>query len=307
MNKLPLLERFHSRLIALERRAPLTAETYRTEIRKFLDWLEKEKLCMEDGLSARDLGSYLAFRRKVDKLDSRSIAKAISALRSFFRFLEDEGHGAYINIADDLESPRQKDRLPLFHNKEDVELLLSKINVKSPLGIRNRAIYELMYSGGLRISEVVSLKITDVFIDKQLARVHGKGNKERLVIFGPEAAYWLKSYLNESRPLLLKARLSRVLFVNKNGDKLSRKGIWKNYSKLAKEAAIITKPHALRHSFATELLKGGADLRSVQELLGHAEIVTTQIYTHVDQGRLRDSHKKYLPTLKNYRAVNDVQ
>ena len=298
MDKQILLERYYSRLVALERRAPLTAETYRFEIRRFLDWIEGENLSPDCGLS--DVTRYLAHRRGDDGIDSRSVAKAISALRSFSRFLEDEGHSGSAGFASLLEIPRRADRLPQVHRKEDVDRLLSLINTDSPLGIRNRALYEFIYSAGLRISEAVFLNIGDLFLSRKTARVTGKGNKERLVIFGPDAAFWLKRYIDEARPQLLKGRAGKALFVNRSGKRLSRKGIWKNYCSLALQAGLSTKLHTLRHTFATELLAGGADLRSVQELLGHADISTTQIYTHVDSSRLRDSHRKYLPRLKSW-------
>lgn len=299
MNKLPILERYYSRLIALERRAPLTAETYRFEIRRFLDWLDAEKLSPETAELA-DVTRYLSRRRNVDGIDSRSVAKAISALRSFSRFLESEGMDGAVGFATLLQIPRREDRLPEVHRKEDVDHLLSKIKTDTPLGIRNRALYELVYSAGLRISEAVSLNSGDLFFSKNLARVKGKGKKERLVVFGHEAEFWLKRYMNEARQTLLGARTSRALFVSRSGKRLSRKGVWKNYRALALESGLSTKLHTLRHTFATELLAGGADLRSVQELLGHAEITTTQIYTHIDTARLRDSHRKYLPKLKGW-------
>jgi integrase/recombinase XerD len=299
VNNQSLLERYYSRLIALERRAPLTAETYRFEIRRFLEWLEGEKLSPW-AAGVTDVTRYLAHRRNVDGIDSRSVAKAISALRSFSRFLADEDNRGQADFASLLQIPHHEDRLPEVHRKEDVDSLLSGINTQSPLGIRNRALYELIYSAGLRVSEAVSLKLADLFLSENLARVTGKGSKERLVVFGPDAAFWLKRYLTESRPKLLKNKNARALFISRNGRRLSRKGIWKNYSALAIQVGLSTKLHTLRHTFATELLAGGADLRSVQELLGHAEISTTQIYTHIDSARLRDSHRKYLPKLKSW-------
>ena len=304
-----LLERYYSRLLALERLTLLTAKTYRFEIRMFLDWLEGKKLSLTaeagegDTVKINDVTSYLSYRRNVDGIDSRSVAKAISALRSFFRFLEDEGHEGSPAFASLLQIPRRTDRLPQVHRKEDVDRLLSLIETETPRGIRDRALYELIYSAGLRISEAVFLNTGDLFISKNIARVTGKGNKERLVLFGPDAAFWLKRYMTEARPKLLGRRTANALFLNKSGRRYSRKGIWKNYAGLAIQAGLSTKLHTLRHTFATELLAGGADLRSVQELLGHAEISTTQIYTHVDAGRLRDSHRKYLPRLKGWSAA----
>jgi len=301
-----LLERYYTRLIALERRSLLTAKTYRFEIRRFLEWMEKRELLFATGdekeniVSLKDITAYLTQRRCVDGIDSRSVAKAISALRSFFRYLEDNGYKGCSAFASLLQIPRRVDRLPQVHRREDVDRLLSIIKTDSPLGIRNRALYELIYSSGLRISEAASLNAEDLFLSKFIARVTGKGNKERLVLFGPEAEFWLKRYVTEVRPALLGKGNGKALFLNKSGKRISRKGIWKNYTGLAIEAGLSTKLHTLRHTFATELLAGGADLRAVQELLGHSEITTTQIYTHVDSGRLRDSHRKYLPRLKGW-------
>jgi integrase/recombinase XerD len=310
VKKQALLERYYSRLIALERRAPLTAETYRFEIRRFLDWLETENLSAADEKSGQaeperamgcsDITRYLNHRRTDDGIDSRSVAKAISALRSFFRFLADERLRSD-NCAPLLEPPRGTVRLPSVLKKGEADRLLALIDTRTPLGIRNRALYELIYSAGLRISEAVSLNARDLVLAEGLARVRGKGGRERLVVFGPDAVFWLSRYLGEARPAILKSRNSAALFVGRGGRRLSRKGIWKNYGSLAKQTGLSSKVHTLRHTFATELLSGGADLRAVQELLGHASIVTTQIYTHVDASFLKDSHRKFLPKLKELR------
>ena len=265
MDKQSLLKNYYSRLITLERRAPLTAETYRFEIRRFLDWLEGEKLSlgntaaeagngMVKSADLEDVTRYLAHRRSVDGIDSRSVAKAISALRSFFRFLEDGGYNGPSRFVSLLQIPRRADRLPEVHRREDVDRLLSLINTETPLGIRNRALYELIYSAGLRISEAVALNLEALFFSENIARVIGKGSKERLVIFGPDAAFWLKRYISEARPELLGVRHAKALFLNRSGRRLSRKGIWKNYTTLAIQAGLSTKLHTLRHTFATELL-----------------------------------------------------
>jgi integrase/recombinase XerD len=303
VDALTLLDRYHSRLIALERRAPLTAETYCAEIRRFLLWLESEKLTAGQGGDNRrqadfsDLSRYLELRRNVDGIDSRSAAKALSALRSFFRFLVEE-HISGDNGVSLLEAPRRGGRLPAVLNEGEADKVLALIDVQTPLGIRNRALYELIYSAGLRVSEAVALDTMDLFLSEGTARVMGKGRKERLVVFGPDAVFWLRRYLAEVRPALLGRRQSQALFVTRSGKRLSRKGIWKNYAALAGEAGISSKLHTLRHTFATELLAGGADLRSVQELLGHVNIATTQVYTHVNQSLLKESHRRYLPRLK---------
>jgi integrase/recombinase XerD len=294
---------FYSRLIAQERRSPLTAETYQAEARRFLEWLEAENLKVES-VESPDLVRYLDRRRNGDRIDSRSAAKVISILRSFFRFAVDE-FVRKDNPASILEMPRRSRRLPELLSREAVERVLDTMDAKTPLGLRDRAIFELIYSAGLRVSEAVSLNLRDLDMPSGssgknaggLARVRGKGNKERLVVFGNAAASWLRRYLEESRPKLTGRFHSPALFIGRSGKRLSRKGIWKNYAKFTALAGTSSRIHTLRHSFATELLSGGADLRSVQELLGHSDLTTTQIYTHVDASLLRENHRRFLPRL----------
>jgi integrase/recombinase XerD len=290
-----LLDRFYTRLISLERRAVLTAETYKFEIRRFLEYLEVFGIEVSV-LGPEDLVRYLEHRRLQDHIDSRSVGKAVSCLRSFFRFTVDEGIRKD-NPAAILESPRRRMRLPGVLSRETVERILGAADTGTPLGIRNRALYELIYSAGLRISEAVALNLQDVDIPGHIARVLGKGGKERLVIFGPGPAQWLKRYLTEARPRLAGKRRSSAFFVGRTGKRLSRKGMWKNYTPFAAMAGAGSRLHTLRHTFATEMLAGGADLRSVQELLGHSDLATTQIYTHVDVSLLRESHRRYMPNL----------
>lgn len=297
MQKSELLNRFSSRLVAIERRAVLTRECYCLEIRRFLSYLEDEKIPLENA-DANVLSAYLAIRRNADKIDSRTASKAVSALRSFFRFAVDE-RLVNENPAAIIESPKRHINLPEVMDKNTIEELLNKIDTKSPIGMRDRALFELIYSAGLRVSEAVGLNIRDIDIEGRIAKVTGKGNKERLTLFGQEAAVLLKQYLQEARRKLAgKANKSGALFIGRRGKRLSRKGIWKNYAKYAVLAGTSSHLHTLRHSFATSLLEGGADLRSVQELLGHSDLSTTQIYTHVDTGILRKNHKRFLPVLK---------
>jgi len=297
LNKLELLNRYCSRLVAIERRAVLTKECYRLEIIRFLDFLETEKVSIEN-VDAAFLSAYLVMRRNVDKIDSRTAAKAVSALRSFFRFAMDEKLTDN-NPAAILETPKRNARLPEVMSKETVEALLEKIETTNPRGCRDKCLFELVYSSGLRVSEAAGLNIRDIDLEGGIAKVRGKGNKERIALFGPEAAVRIKQYLSESRPKLAgKTNKSPALFIGKNGKRLSRKGIWKNYAKYAALAGVSSHVHTLRHSFATELLAGGADLRTVQELLGHADLSTTQIYTHVERSVLKENHRRFLPRLK---------
>jgi integrase/recombinase XerD len=290
-----LLKQYNFRLIFLERRSPLTAETYGLEVRHFLDWLTGEGLSVETADTAA-LARYLDCRRRRDGIESRSVAKGISALRSFFRFMKSEGL-RQDNPAAILESPRRSLRLPGVHSRELVEEMLNAVNTGTPWGVRDRTLFELVYSAGLRVSEAVSLNVENLFLSEGIARVQGKGNKERLVVFGPAAKAWLERYLAEARPLLAGRRRTSALFIGRTGKRLSRKGIWKNYAVLTAQLGMSSRLHSLRHSFATELLAGGADLRSVQELLGHSDLSTTQIYTHVDVSMLRENHRRYMPKL----------
>jgi integrase/recombinase XerD len=292
--KPPLLKRFCARLAAVERRSPLTVATYSQELRYFFDYAQSNGIVPE-AANTEDLVAYLSWRGATHNIDPRSAAKALSCLRSFFRFVMGEGLRSD-NPAALLESPRRRLRLPQTLDMETVEIILAAIDTGKPLGLRNRALFEMIYSSGLRISEAAGLNLRDIDFSEGIARVKGKGHRERLAVFGPQAAMWLKRYLEESRAVLA-GQPAGALFVGRSGKRLSRKGIWKNYARYAQLAGAPSRVHALRHSFATGLLQGGADLRTVQALLGHADLVTTQIYTHVDPGLLRESHRRYLPRL----------
>ncbi|MCL2191776.1 MAG: tyrosine recombinase [Treponema sp.] len=298
-----LLDRFCTRLAAVRRCSPTTVTTYRLELRRFLDFIE-ERGSQITAVTPEHLTGYLLCRQESDHLDSRSVAKAVSCLRSFFRFAVEEGM-RLDNPAALLESPGVRRSLPETMDRETVEKLLDTIDSSSTLGLRDRALFEMIYSSGLRVSEAVEMNVWDIDFNESVVKVRGKGSKERIAVFGPEAAMWLKRYLEEARPTLaggetrnkIRAASFPALFVGRNGKRLSRKGIWKNYAKYAALAGTGSRVHTLRHSFATGLLQGGADLRTVQALLGHADLATTQIYTHVDSSLLKESHRRYLPRL----------
>jgi integrase/recombinase XerD len=297
LDKAELLKKFSSRLVAMERRSVLTKECYRFEISRFLDYLEREKIEI-GGADSDKLSSYLVMRRNEDGISARSVAKAVSCLRSFFNFAVDEGLIKY-NPAVNLESPRGRSRLPEVMDNKTIGLLLETIKTDSPEGVRDGSLFELIYSAGLRVSEAVGINIRDIDLKNGTAKVRGKGNKERLAFFGRDAVTRLELYLQDSRPKLAgKADKSPALFIGRSGKRLSRKGIWKNYAKWAALSGTSSRLHTLRHSFATELLAGGADLRTVQELLGHANLSTTQIYTHIASSQLRENHRRFLPRLK---------
>jgi len=293
----------------VERRSALTVAAYKQELRYFLGYAGggASNSGAPDGtmditsVNVDQLAAYLGWRRDFGRLDSRSLAKAVSCLRSFFRFVMAEGMRAD-NPASLLDSPKRRLKLPETMDKETVERLLGVMDSETPLGLRDRALFELIYSSGLRISEAVGLNLRDIDFKEGVALVKGKGSKQRFAVFGCEAAARLTRYLEESRPVLAKGNTGcQSLFITRGGKRLSRKGIWKNYSRYATLAGTGTKVHTLRHSFATGLLEGGADLRTVQALLGHADLGTTQIYTHVDASLLRESHRKYLPKLDKAR------
>ena len=200
------------------------------------------------------------------------------------------------NIAFLLEVPRKSITVPKVLSVDEVEKLLDSIDVSSSLGIRDRALFEIIYSSGLRISEVSGLLIQTLYLKEGILFVLGKGNKERLVPFGDNAKFWLSKWINEERPKILGRKNVPYVFVNYQGKQFSRKGIWKRFQEIKTLSGVESKVHTLRHSFATHLLQGGADLRSVQQLLGHSDLATTQIYTHVDNSELKDYHKEFFPS-----------
>jgi integrase/recombinase XerD len=292
-----LIQRYRSRLLTVERLSRLSVETYLTEIKRLLEYAGADGAA---GADSAALSRYLEERAERDGIGGRSAAKAIAALRSFYRFLIDSGE-RNDNPASLLEAPKRETRLPETLSAGSIDALFAMIDDSTPQGLRDRALFELIYSSGLRISEAVGLNIDGCFFSEAVIRVTGKGNKERFVPFGSAAEEALRRYLALGRPAFLKAgRKSDALFLNRSGRRLSRKGIWKNYAALAARGGESSKLHALRHSFATELLFGGADLRSVQELLGHSDISTTQIYTHVNVSNLEEAHKKYLPPIGGF-------
>ncbi len=287
------LARFEGYLTAELRLAPLTVPVYTAEARLFLDYLERGGLDLAR-VATGELVKYL-IERQLEGASQKTTAKILSALRCLYRYLMLEGIVA-ANPARLIETPRIPRKIPRVLTPAEVDTFLAAIDPSTPLGLRDRCLFELIYSCGLRVSEASQLSLDRVFPREGLIRVLGKGDRERLVPVGREGIEWLKRYLEEGRPLLVRrSRREEALFLNHLGAKLSRKGIWKRLKEIGLEAGIESKVHTLRHSFATHLLQGGADLRTVQELLGHADIGTTQIYTHVSQEELHRQHKRYHP------------
>jgi integrase/recombinase XerD len=286
-------ERFSDYLTAELALSPLTVATYSAEARAFISFLSTQGKDAVRTVPGDVIGYIVA--RQLEGADPRTVAKALSAVRAFFRFLVLEGEIAS-NPARLVESPRVTRKIPRFLSIEEVDRLLSFLDPRTPLGARDAAVFELIYSSGLRASEAVDLTLERISLSEGIVRVMGKGARERLVPLGNRAKERMRLYLEEARPVLLRGRrATNSVFLGRGGRTLSRKGLWKSLKKLALKAGLQSKVHTLRHSFATHLLAGGADLRSVQELLGHADISTTQIYTHVSNEALRRLHEQMHP------------
>ena len=293
-----LIRRYCSQLLAVDRKSRLTAETYQLAVEEFLGWLYNNFSCDEiasclSGLVVQDISNYLIWRR-TQHMEQLTVAKDVSALRSFGSFLVEEGIWQE-NLVQLVERPKIQRALPRVLSVEQVDSLLAAIDTSEPLGVRDRALFELVYSCGLRISEVATLLIGNVHLQERILIVMGKGSKERVLPFGDAAHEWLSRWIQEGRPAILGSKQVAEVFVNYRGQPLSRKGIWKRFQELESLSGVTAKVHTLRHSFATHLLSGGADLRSVQELLGHSVVSPAQIYTHIEKDELHLYHKEFFP------------
>lgn len=269
-----------------------TVDAYRRDISRFLDFAGDRAVEAFDSTSIR---SYL-LKCLEEGRNSRSTARYLSSLKSFFNFLCEEKY-LNDNPVEILESPKLWRKLPTVVGLDEVEALLACPDPKTLQGIRDKAMLEVLYATGLRVSELVSLKSTDVDFEVGYIRSLGKGNKERVVPLGAVANEAVQDYIDVARRALLNGNTAHELFITRLGRKMTRQGFWKILKAYALKANIKTSvsPHSLRHAFATHLLERGADLRSVQEMLGHADISTTQIYTHILQERMRKVHDKFHP------------
>ena len=272
-----------------------TRASYSADLLKFLNYLKDHGI---DDWSQVHFPEIMAFlsRTQEQGLAPRSRARLLSAMRSFFKFMVRDSHLKKSPVAN-LTSPRLRRQLPIVLSVAEVERLLAQPNANLPLGQRDAAMLELLYGTGLRVTELITLTVGRVNLEVGFLVAHGKGAKERIVPMGETATQAVQSYTLGSRPRLLKGRMSEILFVSNRGTAMTRQGFWKLLKKYGRQAGMekSLSPHTLRHSFATHLLERGADLRSVQMMLGHADISTTQIYTHVARERLREVHKKYHP------------
>jgi integrase/recombinase XerD len=290
-----LVEPFQEYLLLEQGASPETQVAYHRDVARFAGYAVGRGAASPPEVTPKLLREYL-YHLKDLGLAPSSIRRNVSAIRTYFRFLLGEGHLTR-DPSERIESPKRWRTLPDVLTVAEVDRLLAAPALDDPLVFRDRALLELAYGAGLRVSEWISIGVRAVMFDEGLVRVFGKGSKERLVPIGRRAIGAIATYVRELRPRLERGQGKGVLFLNARGEPLTRMGAWKILRKYVERAGIEkhVSPHTLRHSFATHLLEGGADLRAVQEMLGHADISTTQIYTHVDREYLRTVHRQYHP------------
>jgi integrase/recombinase XerD len=271
-----------------------TIEAYENDIKRYVSFLQEKGLNPVEARQEDVVGLFYAL--KDVGLAPTSIARNFSTIRTFHKFLRGEGLTSG-DPTEHLDAPKLWKKLPSVLDYHEVERLLEGPDISTELGLRDRAMVEVLYACGLRISELISLRLSNLLLDQLCLRVFGKGGKERVVPMGRSAARYVQQYVNDVRPKLDKGKGKDIVFLNWRGSIMSRMGFWKILRKYVKTAGITkpVSPHTLRHSFATHLLEGGADLRAVQEMLGHADISTTQIYTHIDREYLKEVHRTFHP------------
>ncbi|MCL6625528.1 site-specific tyrosine recombinase XerD [Alicyclobacillus shizuokensis] len=272
-----------------------TLESYRRDLSTFLAYLENQCHVPVEGVTQQHILAYLASLRQQGRANS-TISRNLASIRSFFHYLV-ATDVLSVDPTAHVDTPKIEKRLPKVLSVDEVERLLAAPNLQTVAGLRDRAMLELLYATGIRVSELVSLNVEDLNLAAGFVRCTGKGDKERVIPVGDIAVQVLSAYLQQSRPEFLRLTDDSALFLNHLGERMSRQGFWKLLKKYAKLAGIVKDitPHTLRHSFATHLLERGADLRAVQEMLGHADISTTQIYTHITRGRLRELYASSHP------------
>jgi len=273
-----------------------TLNAYRNDLERYCQFLQEEGIKRPDQIDITVIQKFINALAGIE-LAASSLSRNFSSIRSFHKFLLGENI-VQTNPAELLQSPRLPARLPKILDLNEIEAIMEAIDVSTNKGIRDRAIIETLYSTGVRVSELTTLEMNNIFFRHNVIRVIGKGSKERIVPFGDRAKKFLKNYITAVRSLLLRsARSGDILFLNMRGTPLSRMGVWKIIQQYVKLAGIKKQvsPHVFRHSFATHLLEGGANLRAVQEMLGHSDISTTQIYTHLDREYLIEQHRTFHP------------
>lgn len=285
--------------IKIERNlAANTIEAYATDLIEYLDHLETNGIKTIGDIRTEDISKFIiALSQK--KLSSFTISRKLSAIRMFHQFLVGEDYTSE-NPAVFVSFPKLAQKLPVYLDIPEIDDLLEQPDIGDIFGLRDRGLLEFAYATGVRVSELLSIKTQDILWDDELVRVIGKGSRMRLIPVGESALYYIDRYYHESRPLLLKTIKTDILFLNHRGQKMSRMGFWKILRKYVTAAGINKQvsPHTLRHSFATHLIEGGADLRAVQEMLGHVSISSTQIYTHLDREYLKEVHRTFHPREK---------
>ena len=293
---LRLVERFCDALWLADGLARNTLEGYRRDVTQFAAWLATDSGVALAAAGPEHVRSHLAWQMEAKKASPRTAGRLVSSLRRFYRYALQEGLRRDDPCAD-IAAPKLPRSLPLSLSEPEVEALLAAPDADSDLGLRDKAMLETLYASGLRVSELVGLKVQQVSLDMGVVRVLGKGSKERLTPLGQEALAWIERYQKLARPRILGAGRSDALFVTGRGAPMTRQAFWKLVKRYAARAGIRSaiSPHTLRHAFATHLINHGADLRVVQMLLGHADISTTQIYTHVARERLKRIHAKHHP------------
>jgi len=273
-----------------------TVSSYKSDISSLINFLEDEKVKDPSEITSKHLNSFFKLLNKAG-LSSRSAARYYSSLKGFFKYLLANNY-LENDPMEKVSAPKVSRGLPAVLSFNEIEKILDAPVVDNKSGLRDKAMLELFYACGLRVSELIGLKVSDLFLKDEMIRVLGKGSKERFIPIGSSAVNWVTEYLQKSRPLLeKKSKSENILFLNNRGTKFSRMGVWKIVSRYTTEAGIKKEmhPHTFRHSFATHLIEGGADLRAVQEMLGHADIATTQIYTHIDREYIKQVHKDFHP------------
>ena len=289
------LEQFRDYLALEAGNSAHTVENYLRDVRRLVDHISAGGIQSPDAITAARLRQFV-YALKDLGLSPATIHRQISALRTYFRFLVAEGHLTR-NPSERLESPKRWRSLPAVLTVAEIDRLLAAPTPDQPLGMRDRALLELAYATGARVSELVNVSVQDIAFEEGVARLFGKGAKERLVPVGRRALGAVALYVREVRPTLDRGKGKGRVFLNARGTPLTRVGAWGIIKQAARRAGLAKRvtPHTLRHTFATHLLEGGADLRAVQEMLGHADLATTQIYTHIDREYLRTGHRQYHP------------
>ena len=290
-----LLDSFLSYLAVEKGLSENTLESYGRDVKKFIEYLEQERITAVADVKYRHIADFLTLSREKG-FTATTTVRSIVSIKQFFKYLIIDKLIAE-DPASQIKTPKMKKSIPGVISLDDVETLLGATDESTPEGLRDSAMLEVLYATGIRVSELIGLKLNDVNFDHGYVIVYGKGSKERIVPLGEKAREKMLAYLADARPLILKSREAKALFVTRRGKGMSRQGFWKLIKNYALKAGISKKisPHTLRHSFATHLLERGADLRTIQIMLGHSDISTTQIYTHVESERLKEIHKKYHP------------